>query len=670
MQDVSLETAAGETRFRQLLEKVEDGVLVVRLDGTIVYANPAAGKMLGRRVTDLIGAMLGQPVVPGETTEIDLFLGRTGQGATRSLSPPRVAELRASQVEWQGRPAFLATLRDTTEHRRTGNTLRFLSEASNRLAGSLDRTTTLETVADLAAEHLADWCLIDLVEGDLRLNPEAKLHRQAYYRSDPTRQSLADQLAGQFPLGSGEVAGISRAIRMGWLEVYHNISHSEISTLTLDVAQEPIFRQLGCHSALIAPMNARGHCLGAITFVSATPWRSYDQAEQALAQDLADRAALALDNARLYDAAQDALRRRDEFLAILAHELRNPLAPILSAVQLMRLEGMGNDNLERQRAIIERQSYHLSRLLDDLLDLSRVTYGQIELRLQVIDLGMVITDALQVTRGLMEGRRHHLTIEMSSSPLILEGDPTRLAQVLGNLLTNAARYTEPGGRIHLRALRQGDEAVVQISDTGRGIPAEMLQRIFEPFTQVNPTIDRAGGGMGIGLSLVRRLVELHRGSIKASSPGPGQGSTFEVRLPLSARILAPSEPPRTEITPRRILLIEDNVDGREMLAELLRFWGHQVIGVGDGSTGLAQIAVNPPDAALIDIGLPELDGYRLARQIRQLPRGNDILLLAVTGYGQPDDRLRALEAGFDEHLIKPVDLNYLSELLERGRVRS
>jgi signal transduction histidine kinase/CheY-like chemotaxis protein len=470
--------AASEARFRNLIEKIADGVVVVSTDGIIRYVNPAAQALLGRCGGELVGALFGRPLTVGETAEIDLCKAPLPRKA-----PFPLAEMRVVEIEWEGQPAFLATLHDITERK-------------------------------------------------------------------------------------------------------------------------------------------------------------------------------------------EAVRRRDEFLAMLAHELRNPLAPILNAARLMHLHGLPTAELEHARAIIERQGEHLARLLDDLLDLSRVTHGKIELRKNVVDLSVPLYNAIQTCRAAIEQNRHQLTTTLADGPLWVEVDPTRMTQVIVNLLNNASKYTEPGGRIDL-ALRCNDShAVLSVKDTGLGIPTEQLANIFEPFTQLDDSLERTRGGLGLGLTLVRRLVELHGGTIAAHSDGPGQGSEFFVRLPLCERApqsefeTAPSLP--TPGVPRSIVLVEDNSDGREMLRDLLRSWGHRVEEAGDGFAGLDAMRRQLPDAALVDVGLPGLDGYELARQVRALPDGVRVLLIAVTGYGQPEDRRRAMEAGFNAHLVKPVDLQKLEQLLSQA----
>ncbi len=364
---------------------------------------------------------------------------------------------------------------------------------------------------------------------------------------------------------------------------------------------------------------------------------------------------------------KEAVRRRDEFLAMLAHELRNPLAPILNAAQLMRQQGLPNSELEKACAIIERQGEHLARLVDDLLDLSRVTHGKIELRKETVDLRNILTEAVQSSRSAVDRRRHQLTIHLPDGPLYAEVDPTRMIQVIINLMMNAANYTEPGGRIEIALRREGQQAALSVKDSGMGIPPDQLTSIFDPFMQLDTSLERAHGGLGLGLTLVRRLVELHGGSIVALSKGPRQASEFIVRLPLCEKA-APTRQdrasaPKTEFVPRKILIVEDNHDGREMLRDLLRAWGHEVFEVSDGLDGLNAMRRQLPDVALVDVGLPGLDGYELARRVRSLPNGGDVCLIAVTGYGQPEDRRRAHDAGFNEHLVKPVNLLKLERLL-------
>jgi len=404
--------------------------------------------------------------------------------------------------------------------------------------------------------------------------------------------------------------------------------------------------------------------------VLARPGSHHGLAEQTLAQDLAHRAALALENARLFQECRAAIEKRDEFMALLAHELRNPLAPILGAAQLLRMQGVAQTEQTKSAIeVIERQGKHLTRLVDDLLDLSRVTHGKVLLRKEIVDLKSAVLDALQSSQPHLDARKQKLTLNLEAEAIHVEADPTRLAQILANLLLNACRYTDCGGKIELRTCIEGKDAVVRVKDTGVGIPAEMLTRIFEPFTQVEPHLDRSQGGLGLGLALVQQLVEKHNGKVRAHSAGPGQGSMFEVRLPLVAPPLAPapataeSGVPLTSPRGRRVVLIEDNADAREMLRELLELSGFPVIEAENGRTGLELLLAQRPEVAIIDIGLPEVDGFQIAREIRTSVSCSKMKLIALTGYGREQDRQRVQAAGFDAHLVKPVDLDQLQRLL-------
>jgi signal transduction histidine kinase len=375
---------------------------------------------------------------------------------------------------------------------------------------------------------------------------------------------------------------------------------------------------------------------------------------------------------RVEEELRKANRCKDEFLATLAHELRNPLAPIRNSLHILRLAGLDNAATEHVREMLERQVNHLIRLVDDLLEVSRITVGRIELRTEPVELAGVIASALETSKPLIDAARHQLDLKLPAEPLTPIADSVRLSQVLSNLLNNAAKYTQDGGQIWLTARREGSSAVVSVRDSGEGIPLEMLPRLFELFTQIDRTIGRAKGGLGIGLSLARTLVEAHGGTIEARSEGPGRGSEFIVRLPLAdAAVRAPSSPAcndtPTGLARRRILVVDDNRDAAESLAMLLRHASAEVRTVFDGAAALEEIPSFRPDVILLDIGMPEMDGHEVARRLRALPEGRDVLLIALTGWGQDDDCRRSCEAGFDHHLVKPVELSVLNELLVAPR---
>jgi PAS domain S-box-containing protein len=367
--------------------------------------------------------------------------------------------------------------------------------------------------------------------------------------------------------------------------------------------------------------------------------------------------------------AEVANRSKDEFLAMLGHELRNPLAPIVTALQLMRLRG--DDTLIKERTVIERQVHHLVRLVDDLLDVSRITRGKVELKRERIEMSEIVAKAIEMASPLIEQRQHRLSVDIPRQGLAVDADAVRMAQVVANLLNNAAKYTEPHGSIAILAERDGETAVLRIRDTGIGLSAEMLPRIFDLFVQERQAIDRAQGGLGLGLAIVRVLVELHGGTVDAHSEGQGRGTELIVRLPAAEAVepAVPGLPPRAEpgiaVLPGalRILVVDDNLDAAELLATTAQMMGHVARVAHDGPAGLRIAAAFRPDLALLDIGLPVMDGYELARHLRKLPGLEAIRLIAVTGYSQEADRAQAAAAGFEQHLVKPIRLEQLQALL-------
>jgi PAS domain S-box-containing protein len=367
------------------------------------------------------------------------------------------------------------------------------------------------------------------------------------------------------------------------------------------------------------------------------------------------------------NALAEANRRKDEFLAMLAHELRNPLAPIRNSVHLLRLAGAPLPVLQEARDMIERNVNQMVRLVDDLLDVSRITRGKIRLEMVPVEMHGVVSQAVEMTRPLIEARRHRLSVAVPEAEIWVSGDAGRLAQVVSNLLNNAAKYTDEAGDIGLTLAVSGSEAVLCVQDSGVGLPPEMFETVFELFTQVDRSLDRSQGGLGIGLTLVRRLVEMHCGRVEVSSEGPGKGCEFTLRFPTTAApvrdaVPAPHRPAAVRIA-RRALVIDDNVDAADSLAQLLHLAGCEVRVAHDGPSALEIAPGFGPDVVLLDIGLPGLDGYEVARRLRAIPDFNATLLIALTGYGQEEDRRRSLQAGFDQHLVKPVDPAILEALL-------
>ncbi|HYL70216.1 MAG TPA: ATP-binding protein, partial [Candidatus Dormibacteraeota bacterium] len=372
----------------------------------------------------------------------------------------------------------------------------------------------------------------------------------------------------------------------------------------------------------------------------------------------------------------DADRRKDEFLATLAHELRNPLAPIGNGVQIMKLSAAHDEQLRRTAEMMERQMSHLVRLVDDLLDLSRITRGKVTLRKESLDLRQVLAAALEAAAGPIAAKRLQLNVQMSDEAINVEGDQHRLTQVFSNIFSNATKYTDAGGRVWLRLEREGNEGVVRVRDSGVGIAPESLETVFEMFSQLRPAGHGGEGGLGIGLALVRQLVQLHGGRVEARSAGEGHGSEFIVRLPAlglpAAAEQAPSQPPATgsHAGARRVLVVEDNPDAAESLRALLELLGHEVHQAADGAAALEAVRTFRPEVIFMDIGMPGMNGLEATRRIRELPLARQPLIIALTGWGQDSDRERSQLAGVDKHMVKPIDHEALREVLEQAQAQA
>ena len=545
---------------------------------------------------------------------------------------------------------------------------------------SLDLSKVLSTVARSACELIGDLCVLQLLSRDGEwLTPAAFHHR------DPDRLgSLRDLLAAE-PMRAGE-GFLGRVVRTGEALLLADTEEIQAGSKP---GLRPDLDRYGLYGLLIVPLRVGESVIGSLLLARDEPGRPYSGEDRDFLLDLADRSAVAIENAGLYKQAQeenarrkraeasllaaqeelrDRDRRKDEFLAMLAHELRNPLAAISNAAAALDHPGIGEEKGARLRVLISHQVHHMARMADDLLDVSRVLRGRIELRREMVDLLTVVENAVQSCRSLIDERGHRLQVILPAGPCRLSGDPMRLEQVVCNLLNNAARYTPPGGNVELRVEPRGHEVEIRVRDNGRGIPADMLARIFDLFQQVDPSLDRSLGGLGIGLTLVRSLVELHGGSVEAASEGPGRGTELTVLLPGLAAAPSgdarPAHRPGPEAAGLRVLLVEDNAAAAEGLRDLLSLWGHEVSCAADGEAALQAVDGTPPHVVLLDLGLPGIDGFEVARRLRLRPGFENVLLVAVTGYGQERDRQRTREAGFDLHLLKPVAPEQLKQLLQ------
>ncbi|MBO0697975.1 MAG: PAS domain-containing protein, partial [Zavarzinella sp.] len=675
---------ASEARFAALIHNAPAIVFLKDPAGVYVMVNRRCAENVGLTVEQNLGR-----------TDHDLFPPDVADGFRRTDEEVlRTGEVRTFEESFavhgrrytyltskfplpgeSGRPIGVCGIAiDITGHKRDAINTRFLADASTVLAALTDESSALQKVAGLAVPHFADWCAVDLA------GPDGSIRRVGVAHVDPGKVRLAHEINERWPPDPNAPHGVPAILRTGRSQLVPEITEAMLAEAIADEDLLRILRDLGLRSFIGVALTVRGKALGAITFVSAESGRRYDETDLAAAEDLARRAAVAIENAQLYQAVREADQRKDEFLATLAHELRNPLAPIRNSLYLLKTTGTSGPTLDRAVAMMGRQVDLLTRLVDDLLDVSRVMRGKIELRSEPVDVAAVSGRAVETAQPLLDARRHRLTVAVPERPVWVQADPVRLAQVVGNLLTNAAKYTEPGGEIGLVAEEADGHAVVRVRDNGIGIAADVLPKVFELFFQADTSAAGTQGGLGIGLTLVRSLVERHGGTIEAHSPGRGQGSEFVVRLPLFRRdegggtrdeerpVLVPSLVPPPSSLAKRVLVVDDHADAADSLALLLRLEGHDVRVARNGPAAVEAAQSDPPDIVLLDLGMPGMDGFEVARRLRQGPAAGTVIA-ALTGWGQEEDRRRTREAGFDHHLVKPADPNDLRELLARTTPR-
>jgi PAS domain S-box-containing protein len=658
-----------------IVESSDDAIIGKDLNGIIVSWNKGAERLYGYTAAEIVGRPLALLVPPDHPNELPALMERLKRGeriehyeTVRVCKDGRRLDMSLTIspiVDAEGNIIGASKIaRDITARRRNEASLRFLAEASKLLAELLDVPATLCKVAGLAVPRFADWCAVDLLE------PGGSLRRLAVAHVDPAKVALAHELHRRRPPDPHAPRGLWNVLRTGKAELMPDMPDSLLVEAIKDPELLHIVRELGLKSYLAVPLTARGRTFGVLTFVAAESGRRFDADDLRLAEDLAHRAAIAIENARLYGELQETDRRKDEWIAMLAHELRNPLAPIRNALHIMKMPGIDGESVEQARDITERQVQQMVRLVDDLLDVSRIMRGRIDLRKEPVELAGVVARGVETAQPMIDARGQQLIVSLPPEPLRLEADSARLAQVVANLLHNAAKFSERAGRTWLTIERQGTEAVLRIRDEGAGIRPDLLPHIFDLFVQGDRSMERSRGGLGIGLTVVRKLVELHGGTITAHSEGPDRGSEFVVRLPglreePSQESAGPALRPARPAAVRRILVVDDNVDAAESLAVLLRGQGHQVRLAHNGPEALQVAGEQYPEIVLLDIGLPGMSGYEVASQLWLLPHLQDCLLIAVTGYGQDEDHQRSLKAGFDYHLTKPVEPNTLLDILAR-----
>ncbi len=619
---------ASEARKAAMLDSALDGIISIDHQGRVIEFNPAAERMFGYRREQAFGQPLAELIIPprlreGHRRGLVHYLA-TGQGpvlnqrielpAVRSDGIEFPVELSITRMFGDGLPIFTSYIRDVSPQKQAALAV---EESERRFARFMQHLPGLAWSKDLEGRYV--------FANEAALKVWGKTMAELYGKTDleifPPETAACFQENDRLALASESGLQTIETLDHGDGDIHHSI-----------VSKFAIPGPDG-NPALVGGM----------------------------AVDVTERM-------KMEESLKDADRRKDEFLATLAHELRNPLAPISNALHILRLSGDLPPAAERVRDIMERQVNHLLRLVEDLLEVSRVTRGKIDLRKEPVELARVIESAVDTSRPLIDAAGHQLAISLSPDVIILDADPVRLVQVISNLLNNAAKYTETGGQIWLSAQRDGNEVVISVRDNGMGISADMLPRVFDMFAQVDPSLKRAHSGLGIGLTLSKNLVQMHGGQIEARSKGPGQGSEFIVRLPLGA--IPPRAPSQLPVSPdkktlpvRRILVVDDTHAAVFILGRLLEALGQHVRTAGSGAAALEIVQHERPDVVISDIAMPNMDGYELAARLRQMPAMDGVVLVALTGYGQDTDRRRARESGFDFHLVKPAGLEALQELL-------
>ncbi|HEY0710291.1 MAG TPA: ATP-binding protein [Polyangia bacterium] len=620
-------------RYRQLVESMNEGALLLTEDGTIVYGNARFARLVKVPLEKLIGSSFRNRVAESARRTVDALLQAPG-AASR-------AEVEMQASDGTHMPVYLSVTDSWDED----------TKLTCVIATDLAEQKRYQEI--VAAERLAALIVDQAAEGIVVCDVEGRVVRASH---------AADRVAGRNPLLQ-RFEEVFRLVGEDGALAGRTLVDAALRGETVSALEANLVRGEETHVLLLSAgpiLSSDKEPLGCVvSFVDITDRKR--AAEERLM--LLDRANLARVE------AEAANRAKDEFLAMLGHELRNPLAPILTALQLMRTRS--DDSTRREREIIERQVKHVVTLVDDLLDVSRITRGKVELDRRRIEVGHVVNKAVELASPLIEARHHQLQVEVEPN-LWLDADEIRICQVLTNLLTNAAKYTEEGGRIVVRAWRDDGEIVIVVADNGVGISSDIMPGLFDMFVQGSRTIDRSEGGLGLGLAIVRSLVTLHGGKVCVRSAGLSQGSEFEVRFPAAEARASATDGAGAAALPkvtdgdgrRRILIVDDNVDAADMMGEALADFGHQTYVAYDGATALAAAAQFAPDLALLDIGLPVMDGFELARRLRSdAGPERKLRLIALTGYGQESDRRKTAAAGFDAHLVKPVDLSALARVI-------
>lgn len=608
-------------------------------------------------------ALSAHTITEGEEIQIQRFDGSRGVllGSSAPIFGPDGALTGAVSVF-----ADITKLKKQEEELRVSAARRaFLVEAGALLASNLDYESTLRTVAELAVPTLSDWCAVDIVSSS------GAIERLASTHADPAQVRAAENLEKNHPPNPGSSLGVHAVVKSGASQLVPEVTDSMLAAAANDAAHLEALRALGLRSAMVVPLRCGNEVLGAISLASAQSGRSFEAKDLAVAEQLANVAALAIQNARSYRDAVRANQAKDEFLATVSHELRTPLSAILGYARIIRGGNIDPHKLDRALETIERNALTQVRLIEDLLDVSRIVSGKLRLDVQTVDLPSVVDAALESVEHAFRSKEIQVVRVVDPKAGTIRGDAERLQQVIWNLLSNAAKFTPKCGKVRVVVERVNSEIELTVSDTGQGIPTELLGKIFERFQQADSSRVRVHGGLGLGLAIARHIVELHGGTVRAHSEGPGRGATFVVRLPVAplrqpakspfrhpsaAELGSQLERPK-ELQGLTVLLVDDEADTRQMLCELLEQCGSSVLLAASAKEGLAELDRASPRVIVCDIGMPDTDGYWFIEEVRKRPpdKGGRTVAVAVTAYAAPEDRRRALRLGYQMHLSKPVE---------------
>ncbi|HEY3498296.1 MAG TPA: GAF domain-containing protein, partial [Polyangiaceae bacterium] len=689
--------------FTTTLRSIGDAVIATDGEGRITFMNPVAEDLTGWSEAEARGKTLDEVfVIFSELTRepVESPVAKVlREGAVVGMANHTLLRSRRGReipIDDSGAPirnetgelfGVVLVFRDVSRDKVERGRREFLTKAGEALVASLDYQVTLSTVAKLAVPAIADWCAVEILEpGAARSKQAAVAH------ADPSKLRFAEELGRRYPPDPSARNGAPEVIRSGKSELYREIPDTMLVAAAQNDEHLRLLRELRLESAMVVPLRARGHTLGAMTFVYAESRRRYDEDDLAFAEEFARRAAMAIENAlalkqveearlkerRLRDDAEIASRAKDEFLAMVSHELRTPLNAILGWTMILRRRTPTAET-DRALSIIERNAQTQAKLIEDVLDVSRIISGKLALTLGSTNIGDAVTAAIETVTPAAQAKSIAVSLDRVEEDLAITADADRIQQVVWNVLSNAVKFTPRGGAIHVAAYREGSDVLISVRDSGEGIEPEALPFVFEAFHQADASTTRRHGGLGLGLAIVKQLVSAHGGTVQASSPGLGRGSTFLVRLPARGTVAAVRRGPRalaaTEAAaervapPRldglRVLVIDDEVDALDLVRHVLGGFGAEVFAAASAKEAFEAFARVRPDVVVSDIGMPGEDGYALIRRIRAMPAdaGGGTPAVALTAYARDEDAQRAFSAGYQMHVTKPVEPDRLATVV-------